>query len=103
MKLSEVKPCTKCGGPLGSSFNVIRSSIAFVSPKAAQATLGLFQILGGHGLGIAEALSPDAEVIKIAGEENPQLWTQALLCQECWLHCFGEVFEKASYAKEATP
>jgi len=55
-----------------------------VSPRAAQQTLGLTQILDGH-LGLAEVMSPDPEVIKILGDEDAKLMTELLICQDCYL------------------
>ncbi len=84
MKLSELKPCRNCGKMPVSHFYVVRTSMAFFSPKAAQQILGLNTYFGG-ALGLAELFSPDPEMIKIAGNENPILWTEYLLCMECYM------------------
>lgn len=87
MKLSELDSCNGCGAGLGRMFYVVRSSLAFVSPRAADGLLGIAQILGGVDhpgvLRVAEALAPDAHVIKIAGEEDPQLFAHFCLCMDC--------------------
>lgn len=84
MKLSELRPCDNCGGPVGTIFNVVRITRAFVAPRAANQTLGLMQMFGGH-LAIAEALTPEADCVKIAGDENEQLMTELLICQDCYM------------------
>lgn len=92
MKLSELRPCDSCGQPLtrgagGDAHGfpyVVRVSLAFIDPQALRATVGTSLIVGNH-LGIGEALSPDPEILKIAGEKDPSLWTELLLCQHCVL------------------
>ena len=84
MKLSEVRPCDCCGGKIAPQFYLVRGSLAIFSPQAANATLGLTQMFGG-ALALAEAMSPDSEVVKVAGEFNKELWSEFLLCQECYM------------------
>ncbi len=103
MKLSEVRKCDVCGGALMTNgmFYVVRTSLAFVSHKAAQQTMGLYTIFGGgsSALGIAEAMSPDPDVIKVAGDEDKKLMSEALICQECYLTkpiCLAQTSEQVS-------
>lgn len=84
MKLSEVRPCDCCGGKIAPNFYVVRGSLAVFSPQAANATLGLTQMFGG-ALALAEAMSPDPEVVKIAGEFDKSLWHELFLCQSCYM------------------
>ena len=84
MKLSELRPCDKCGGIVAPQFYIVRTSLAIINPQSANATLGLTQMFGGH-LALAEAMSPDADAVKIAGEFNKELWTELRLCTACYM------------------
>lgn len=85
MKLSNLRPCDNCGGAFkGGIFNVVRTSLAFVSPKAANQVLGLSQVFGG-ALALAEVMSPEPNAVKIGMDEDKALMTEILLCQECFI------------------
>jgi hypothetical protein len=87
MKLSSARPCDGCGQPWltpTSTGYVVRISQAMLSPRAANETLALTQILGGN-LAVAEVFAPRAkEAILVFGEREPALWTELLLCTECY-------------------
>ncbi len=84
MKLSQIRPCDNCGGAFkGGVFNVVRTSLAFVSPNAAKQVLGLNQYFGG-ALGLAESMAPEPDAVKIAMDEDRTLMTEILICQECF-------------------
>ena len=87
MKLSQLRPCDKCGGKITPMFYVVRVSLAVVKADAANATLGLAQMFRGN-LGLAEAFSPQPDAIMVVGDEEPELRTELFLCQNC---CMGEV------------
>lgn len=101
MKLSELRPCDCCGGKIAPNFYVVRGSLAVFSPHAANATLGLATMFGG-ALALAEAMSPDSEVVKIAGEFDKALWNEIFLCQSCYMGDvnLAMISEKRSEAKE---
>ena len=84
MKLSELRPCDCCGKQIAPQFYVVRSSLAIFSPHAARATLGLNTMFGG-ALALAEAMSPDPEVVKLAGDHDKSLWNELFLCQACYM------------------
>ena len=88
MKLSELRPCDSCDGPLrtpmNAGFYVVRSSLAIFKPAAANQVLGLTQIFQG-ALGLAEAMAPDPDVVLVAGDEQPELLEELLICGECYL------------------
>lgn len=107
MKLSDVRPCDNCGKGLAPHgfFYVLRVSYAFIAPKAFNATMGLTQMFGG-AVRLAQAMSPDPEVIKIAGDENPELMTELLLCQDCVLMqdlSIAYLMEKRNIARREPP
>lgn len=87
MKLTELRPCDKCRGPIEKGFYVIEFSQAMVNPRAANEVLGLAQMFGGiSGLGIAEAFAPRAEeAVLVFGHRDPTLKTRLIICQRCFL------------------
>lgn len=82
MRLSDLRPCDNCGGKLEPHFYVVRYSLAFIGNEANM-TLAMAQHF--NSLEIAEVMSPGNE-IKIAGEENAELWEELFICQNCYLH-----------------
>ncbi len=85
MKLSELKPCDHCGGPLPPSWWIVRVSQAMLDREATQETLGLMQMLGGS-LAIAEAMGARSEeAVLVMGDKVTGLWTEIFLCQDCAL------------------
>jgi hypothetical protein len=86
MKLSELKPCAKCGGAIEPTFYVVEFSQALIT-HAAREVLGNALILGGvHSLPIAEALAPRPDdAVMVFGDKDPQLKNRLLICQECFL------------------
>jgi hypothetical protein len=89
MKLSELRPCDKCGGSINPIFHVVRYSPAIVSQQAARETLGLSQMFGGH-LGLAEVMTskPDAVSVAMDDKEHAELGVEIFLCNDCYC---GEV------------
>lgn len=83
MKLSELRPCDHCGGPVIPIFYVVKASIAVFNANATNENLGLMRMLGGS-LSLAEVMSSEPEAVKIGGEEDKQLWTEIILCQNCY-------------------
>lgn len=81
MKLSEVRPCDNCGGKIAPIFYVARVSQAMFMPRTNQ-VLAMTQYLGGN-LVLGEMFSGDDDVVKIMGDEIPELWTKLFLCQDC--------------------
>lgn len=88
MKLSELRPCDACGGKLKSDmaagFYVVRFSLAIFKPQAVNQVLGLTQMFGG-ALGLAEAMAPESDVVIVAGDQEPQLMNELLVCMDCFL------------------
>ena len=84
MKLSQLRMCDNCDGPVKQIFYVVRLSLAAVSPNAFNQVAGLTQMYGG-ALGLAEVMAPDADVVKIAGDEDKALMKELLICQECYM------------------
>ena len=76
MKLSELRQCDGCGGPLvklpNIRFDVVRWSAALVVPSAPNEVLNA-----------AEAMVPDAEVVKLVAGDDGGGWTEIFLCVDC--------------------
>jgi len=84
MKLSELRPCDNCGGPIVPIFYVVRSSIAVFNADATNQNLGLMKMFRGS-LALAETMSSQPEIVKIGGDEDKQLWVEIYLCQNCYI------------------
>jgi len=90
MKLSELRPCDSCNGPLtgknamrSMTWYVVRVSQAMLNPRAANEVLGMTQYFQG-ALGMAEIMTPRPdEAVMILGDKEPQLMTELFLCLEC--------------------
>lgn len=90
MKLSELKPCAACGGPLLSkgmgTWYVVHISQAMLNARAANQVLAINQYFNGNALGLAEMFVPGSDdAVMIFGEKQPELWTKAHICMECGL------------------
>lgn len=88
MKLTEMRPCDNCHGPVGQHFYVLDVSQAMVSPRAANEVLGTATILGGvhdpGALAIAEVMAPRAEdAVIVFSEKDRSLNTRLVVCQAC--------------------
>ena len=88
MKLSELKPCARCHGPLPPIWYVVRTSVAILDEKATRGVLGLHTMFGDSAasLRIAEVMAPAAEkAVIIAGDDKPELMNELFLCSRCYL------------------
>lgn len=75
MKISDLKPCACCGGPLlnppVATWYVIRLSQAMLHPRHAREVVGLTQIFNG-AMGLAEGMAPAADkAVMVLGDEDP--------------------------------
>lgn len=104
MKMSELKPCANCGGPLllerMGTWHVLRSTQAMVSPQAANALMGLAKMFGG-AVSLAEAFAPGDPVL-IVGDREPSTVDEYHLCFECFCKpiCLAEIQERVNRDKE---
>lgn len=104
MKARELHECDACGGPLSSTFYVVRLSLAVVNANAVREHLGLAQFFGGsHAM--AEVFSPRPEVATVLAEaEGSGGWDEALVCATCWITApltLAEVHERVATRKAA--
>lgn len=86
MKISELKPCAICRGPLPPIWYVVRMSMALLDKNATNAVLGLNQIWSGNALGLAEVMVPGADEAVIIGmDRDKELMTEIHVCSDCYL------------------
>ncbi len=83
MKLSELRPCDVCSGPVQTVFYLVTISLAVVDVEKANRVLGLNQIYGGSAFELAEIMSPDPECVKILEEEMSEPPEKIFVCQDC--------------------
>lgn len=103
MKLSQLKPCASCRGPLLvkgiANWYVLRQTIALLRPNAAREVMGLTTMFGG-ALELAEAMAPAAEdavaiMSDLPGAGKP---SEIHICFNCYCDKFGNLpglFENA--------
>jgi hypothetical protein len=85
MKLSEVKPCAVCHGPLlkpMGTWYVVRVTQAMINPRSANQVMGMAQFFQGN-LALAELFAPADEAILIMGDKEPALMTELHICFDC--------------------
>jgi hypothetical protein len=84
MKLSECRPCDKCGKKISPIFYVIRFSQALFTP-AANRTLGMIQYMGGN-VALGEEFAPESDdAVLVLGDKQKELMTELFICQPCFL------------------
>lgn len=76
MKLSELKPCENCGGPVAPVFYRVTVEQVMIGPEAANRVLGLNMMFGGDALGLAETFAPDDVTLVLQTNAT-------VLCSDC--------------------
>lgn len=108
MKLSELKPCASCNGPLlkppAGNWYVIRQTIAMVSPNSAQSVMGLAAYFRGH-LGLAEAFAPEADkaVMILADQPGAPKASEIHICMDCYVRHFGRLGVLLESSRQGEP
>jgi len=93
MKLSEIRPCDACGGPLPGKqklpmFYVVRFSPAVFDRQAVNETMGMHQYFQHQSLELAELFAPGSDHAVNVAMDDPKhrdTMTELLLCQDCFL------------------
>src|SRR5580698_11127776 len=83
MKLSELRPCAVCRGPLVPIWQVVRISMAALDRSKTQRVLGMTQFFGGN-LALAEVMTSD-DCVMVLGDQDPAMMTEFNICQTCFL------------------
>ena len=87
MKLSELRPCDRCGKPIAPIFYRVVVEQHLVNPEAANEVLGLRQMVGSLRLAETMASRPDATTALAPLTET------LLLCQSCGIYAMGPAIE----------
>lgn len=104
MKLSSLKPCACCRGPLRSpmcaTWYVIRMTQAMVNRQHANEVVGLNTMFGG-AFGLAEMMAPAADkAVMILGDDEPKLMTEIHVCFDCLVGKMGMLSSAMELARE---
>lgn len=87
-KLTELRPCDNCGGPVRSMFHVIRTSMATVNVQAVNEFFGMHQFFGGKAsVALVENFAPaaaDAITVAMDKPEFQELMTELVICHGCF-------------------
>jgi hypothetical protein len=88
MRLSQLRPCSGCGGPVftpatGRTFFVVRLSGAAVSVRAVEVLEAAARTLAPLAEIESRQPKPD-EAVVVLGDQDPKLMQEALLCSRCY-------------------
>jgi hypothetical protein len=87
MKITELRPCDLCQGPIngqdrGVQFFVVRVSTAIIDAGAVNRHLGLAQMLGSDQL--AHVVGPNEDAATIVADQGDGEWNELHVCMDCW-------------------
>lgn len=87
IKVSELRPCDNCAGPIAPNFYVVRVSLALVKAGAVNQFLGMHQFFGGRaGAALVENFAPaSTDAVIVAGDKEPSLMLELFICQACYI------------------
>lgn len=88
-KVTDLRPCDNCGGPIHPNFMVVRVSQAVIDANAVNQVLGTAQLMGGS-IGFGELFAGEPQAVKVFGDVVPALWTELVICQDCF---YGNTLE----------
>ena len=84
MEIRDLRPCDNCGGPIRPAFYVLDVSQALIHGKNIQNLMGMSMMMDGH-TALAEMFIPDTTGAIVMGDEEPELKTRIILCQNCYM------------------
>lgn len=84
--LRDLRPCARCGGPVGSIFYIVRASVAMVNTQTVNQFLGMHQFFGGQApASLVETFVPGVEqAVTVAGDKEPSLMAELAICHRCY-------------------
>jgi len=87
MKVTDLRPCDNCGGPIAPSFYIVRMTMAFIKPAAIDEFMGMHKFFGGRASpALVENFAPAAaDAVIVAGDKEPSLMTEAFVCAKCYI------------------
>jgi hypothetical protein len=88
VKVSELRPCDQCAGPIAPSFYVVRFSQALINANAVNEFIGMHTFFGGRAsAALVENFAPasiDAAIVFM--DQDRTLQIELFICQECFLN-----------------
>lgn len=79
---TRIKPCEKCGGPIGPIFYIVKVAGAVVNYDAVNRLGGITQYLQGHEK-LAAMFVPDETLEEIIQGNDANKWPERVLCHLC--------------------
>lgn len=98
MKLSELRPCAKCGGKIAPIFYRVTIEGYVIDPSSANQVLALNQMFGGNALHIAETMAPNADGAAMLLQSK-----SGLICADCFISRPGSALHIIFESKEDNP
>lgn len=87
-KLTDLRPCDNCSGPVGLIFQVVRTSVAVVNHQAVNEYLGMHRFFGSkaHDALVMNFAPAAHKAITIAMDEaeHKELTTELFVCMTCY-------------------
>lgn len=81
---ARIRPCEKCGGPIGPDFYVIKMSQVVVDYDAVSRYQGL--ALYFKNLELADVFTPDVTLSKVVSGPDANRWQELVICRDCMFH-----------------
>jgi hypothetical protein len=87
VKVSELRPCDNCAGPIAPTFYVVRFSQAIINAAAVNEFMGMHQFFQGKAsAALVENFAPAAgDAALVFGDKDKTLETELFVCQRCVL------------------
>ena len=87
MKITDLRPCDNCGGPIGFTFYIVRSSLAVVKVQSVREYMGLGTMLGSPRLAEVMGAHQD-DVVGLMADQTDEGgkrngWDEIYLCIDC--------------------
>lgn len=83
IKLSELRPCDHCGGPITPIFHVVTAKMAVFNRQNVNSVLGVSQMFSHKSLALAEVLAPGTDrAVEVM--EEPEAIDCLFLCNKCF-------------------
>lgn len=87
MKVSELRPCDNCSGPIAPHFYRVRFTQALIRADAVNQFLGMHQFFGGKaGAALVENFAPAShDAVLFFGDKDKSLEVELLICSSCFI------------------
>lgn len=103
MKLTEIRPCDHCGGPISPMFHVLSCDVGGVNPKKTARAIAAAELCGSFRLAEAIGMTEDPIVLASDDPATAPLAHRLFLCNDCFAKpiCLYDVSAKVVAKKEA--